>query len=122
MVRAAWSVALLAGAFVALSAAPAEASDDDEDPPYLIYIDPETGRYTTVDPNVEGPDAAARSPAAPVTNMESPVDAPPERTTVIAVSAGVAAAVIAIAVAFRRRRDARRRHPAGRELKARSAR
>jgi hypothetical protein len=30
---------------------PAAASDDDERPAYMIYIDPETGKYTTEDPH-----------------------------------------------------------------------
>ena len=37
-------------AAVSLFSMPAIAGDEDESSPYLIYIDPETGRYTTTDP------------------------------------------------------------------------
>lgn len=33
-----------------LAAVPARAGDDDKPPAYKIYIDPETGKYTTEDP------------------------------------------------------------------------
>ncbi|MDH3531842.1 MAG: hypothetical protein OEO82_02875 [Gammaproteobacteria bacterium] len=34
-------------------AAPAWCGDDDKAPAYMIYIDPETGKYTTQDPDAE---------------------------------------------------------------------
>lgn len=39
---------------VSLFLMPAIAGDEDEKPPYMIYIDPETGGYTTTDPESEG--------------------------------------------------------------------
>ena len=38
---------------VSLFSMPAIAGDEDETSPYMIYIDPETGRYTTTDPESE---------------------------------------------------------------------
>jgi LPXTG-motif cell wall-anchored protein len=37
-------------AIFALLANPAFGGDEDQDPPYMIYIDPESGRYVTDDP------------------------------------------------------------------------
>ena len=49
--------------------AAAVAGDEDEKPAYLIYIDPETGKYTTEDPEfADGPEM----PAGPVQNVEDP--------------------------------------------------
>lgn len=39
---------------VSLFSMPAMSGDEDETPPYMIYIDPETGGYTTTDPESEG--------------------------------------------------------------------
>jgi hypothetical protein len=41
---------LLIGLAALLGPLPSVASDDDEQPVYKIYIDPETGKYTTEDP------------------------------------------------------------------------
>lgn len=61
MIRCACIAAALGGALALGAAAAVPASDDDEDPPYLIYIDPETGKYTTVDPMA--PRSEAGTPA-----------------------------------------------------------
>ena len=50
-----------------LMSAAAVAGDEDEKPAYLIYIDPETGKYTTEDPEVAG---GPEMPAGPVQNVE----------------------------------------------------
>jgi hypothetical protein len=44
---------------------PAAASDNDERPAYMIYIDPETGQYTTQDPSRRSQADAVTVPAAP---------------------------------------------------------
>lgn len=41
---------LLIGLAALLGPSLSVASDDDEQPAYMIYIDPETGKYTTEDP------------------------------------------------------------------------
>ena len=43
-----WLAVLIS--FSLLFSMPAAGSDDDERPAYMIYIDPETGKYTTEDP------------------------------------------------------------------------
>lgn len=58
------SAAAAAGAVFAAGAA--FAGDDDKPPAYKIYIDPETGKYTTEDPALNKDEAAvvAASPRA----------------------------------------------------------
>ncbi len=69
--------------------------DEDRNPPYMIYIDPETGRYTTEDPRrkaaVTQPDRAS---AHIISNPETAgvVTSPPIR--------GIVAIVIAASVAI----------------------
>lgn len=63
--RSGWHLLIVAaGAVLACAAAPALAGDDDKAPAYKIYIDPETGRYTTEDPEAAQPAAAVPPPAA----------------------------------------------------------
>lgn len=62
-----WMRALVSVFLLSAVLAPvrAPASDNNEDPPYMIYIDPETGKYTTKDPQVRRPtdyDVQASSP------------------------------------------------------------
>ena len=45
----------------------AMAGDEDQEPAYKIYIDPETGKYTTEDPEAAAADNVAAVPAAPAT-------------------------------------------------------
>lgn len=74
MARSGWLAAVLAGALALPGAAAVHASDDDEDPPYLIYIDPETGKYTTVDPQAAPRDAERQSPPRPAGSAPAPAD------------------------------------------------
>lgn len=66
MIRSARIAAAFVGAIALAAATALPASDDDEDPPYLIYIDPATGKYTTVDPMAARSEAgtAARPPTS----------------------------------------------------------
>ena len=81
--HACW-LAILALAFLPGIAIP---GDEDSGPGYMIYIDPETGKYTTEDPhagNASGPVVSSESAAAAVE---------PELPTLI-----VGAAVIAVLI------------------------
>ena len=55
---------------LALSTLPifVSAGDEDQEPAYMIYIDPETGKYTTEDPNA---DATANGHVMPGTESEN---------------------------------------------------
>jgi hypothetical protein len=55
-------VALLAASLIIMSF-PAYAGDDDKAPAYMIYIDPETGKYTTTRPHSVGTADAAQQSA-----------------------------------------------------------
>lgn len=70
------STALLLCAVLAPSHA--LASDNNEDPPYMIYINPETGKYTTKDPLAHRPTdydpQAAASPPVRVGRRAVPGD------------------------------------------------
>jgi hypothetical protein len=60
MLLAAWPLCVL------VHPHPAAASDNDERPAYMIYIDPETGKYTTEDPSRKSQaDALATASPAP---------------------------------------------------------
>lgn len=60
-----------AAALFALSG-PVYSGDEDKDPAYMIYIDPETGKYTTEDPSVDAtPDAAAVPSQSPRANRSN---------------------------------------------------
>lgn len=63
---------LLIGLATLLGPLPSVASDDDEQPVYMIYIDPETGRYTTADPLA----ADREPPASTAMTTESTIAAP----------------------------------------------
>ncbi|MDH3351281.1 MAG: hypothetical protein OEM51_07015 [Gammaproteobacteria bacterium] len=67
---------LLPAAAAALFALPGPAfsGDEDKDPAYMIYIDPETGKYTTEDPSADAtPDAAAVPSQSPrATRSDTP--------------------------------------------------
>ena len=112
MVRAARFAVLLAGALALLTAAAAGASDDDEDPPYMIYIDPESGKYTTVDP-LAAPDPRAQALPGPGDGAGT-VAAPKSPWVLVT---GAAAAVLLVLGGHRMRRRRRRLttgKPAGR--------
>lgn len=72
--------ALMAGAVIA--------GDDDKPPAYRIYIDPETGKYTTEDPLAE----LEHGPVARPVPAESPV--PEEQPVVAMLTAAVMIAVL----------------------------
>lgn len=116
MARSGWVAPMLAVALAAAGAAAVQASDDDEDPPYLIYIDPETGRYTTIDPQAAVADErerAARRTASAPGRKSGRTDS--ELSWAAASGAAVAAAFLVLAggglLRWRRRRTtvARRR-------------
>lgn len=90
-----------------LVAANATAGDDDERPAYMIYIDPETGRYTTEDPFADVPDPRTAAPAPPVAPGS---DRTASTTNWLRIAAVAAAAVVLLAFAGRhqalRRREA----------------
>ena len=104
MVRATHFAALLAGALALLTAAAVGASDDDEDPPYMIYIDPESGKYTTVDPLAAPPDARAKALPGPVDGAGT-LAAPKSPWVLVA---GAAGAVLLVLGGHRMRRRRRR--------------
>lgn len=64
--------------------------DEDRDPPYMIYIDPETGRYTTEDPRRN---AAATQPDGASAHITS------NHETVGAVTSSPVRGIVAIVVA-----------------------
>lgn len=73
-----------------LAAVNVRAGDDDKPPPYRIYIDPETGRYTTEDP-------LAKLEDMPVVKAPAPVVDDADRSAAIlsvVVITGLAAAAI----------------------------
>ncbi len=90
-----------------LVAANAPAGDDDERPAYMIYIDPETGRYTTEDPFGDAPDQQTPAPAPPAAPRS---DRAASTTNWLRIAAAAAAAVVLLAIGGRhqvlRRRDA----------------
>lgn len=56
---------------VLLAAEPAISGDDDKESAYMIYIDPETGKYTTQDPHA----TATADPVAVLPNVRHENDA-----------------------------------------------
>lgn len=84
---------------VSLFSTLAIAGDEDEASPYLIYIDPETGRYTTTDPESE--DAVAQKAEEKATQRTEQVqrDIPG-----LSVSVVIAFALLLAGVLFFRRR------------------
>lgn len=117
--QAAWTIvlpaALLLGAV--LSPAPALGSDNDERPAYMIYMDPETGQYTTRDPMQRRPtdyDAQTTgSPPAP--GVTPPESSSPrasdggrtDRSGVIVIIAGAMLLLAAAGWGIRRKRYGR---------------
>lgn len=82
------ALALLAlGLAVAL---PAGAGDDDKPPAYKIYIDPETGKYTTEEPGVQANEPRIIQPAVDAASEVSSSGFP-----VLVVIAGAAAVLLA---------------------------
>jgi hypothetical protein len=80
------------------------ASDNDEKPPYMIYIDPETGKYTTRDPYAEP--AAESRPSQP---EPARVSVQPRKEFPVAGAAAIAGLLLAIGIGFL----LRKRAPAG---------
>lgn len=74
------------------------ASDDDEQPAYMIYIDPETGKYTTEDPLAADRDQPV--PTAMTTGSTNAVPAVGVRQNWYA---AVAAALVILLVVIGRR-------------------
>jgi len=70
-------------------AVPAWCGDDDKAPAYMIYIDPETGKYTTQDPNAEDAPTEA-AVVAPLSSQE-------QRGNAILLVAGAAILVVLLA-------------------------
>ena len=66
--RLAWPLAILAAA---LLPAIAYAGDEDSKPAYMIYIDPETGKYTTEDPETANMNTNV-VPAEPMSGNSQP--------------------------------------------------
>lgn len=87
---------LLIGLAALLGPLPSVASDNDEQPVYKIYIDPETGKYTTEDPL-----AADREPPAPAVTAESTTAAPaagvPRQNRYAAVAAALLILLVLVA-------------------------
>lgn len=106
------AAAFLLAAFLAPASAPA--SDNNEDPPYMIYIDPETGRYTTKDPQARRPtdydaqaDALPRAAAARHAAPAGPATPTGDRSGAFVAAALLVLTAGAAAWRFRRRRGAR---------------
>lgn len=76
--------------------APAYCGDEDRGPAYKIYIDPETGKYTTEDPH----DAAVSPDTAAVPGRSA--DAEQSNSTLLITSVGVVAVLLAIGAVWRR--------------------
>lgn len=95
-----------------LVAANAPAGDDDERPAYMIYIDPETGRYTTEDPFADAPGQQAPASAAPASAAPATpgTDRAASTSNWLRIAAAAAAGVVLLAIAGRhqllRRRNA----------------
>jgi hypothetical protein len=104
---------LLAITAATLAAAAASlAGDEDQDPAYLIYIDPETGRYTTEDPAA----GAERTGPLPIDAAEPAAASRPTpyRGALTAISAAAIALLCAVAVwQVARRRSQEPRRPVG---------
>ncbi len=77
----------------------AVAGDEDRAPAYKIYIDPETGQYTTEDPFAE-PDSPTAVSALPQATSDAAVPAPTGRVVAVAAIIGISAAGI---IFYRRR-------------------
>jgi hypothetical protein len=89
-------------AIIGLLVRPAFAGDEDQDPPYMIYIDPQSGRYVTDDPNA---DTSAQSS----NQARTPEDTKQTGRLVTGVSSfefiGISASLLAVvAIVWRRRR------------------
>ena len=63
-----WLLAILAAVVLPTTAYP---GDDDTKPAYMIYIDPDTGKYTTEDPDA-GSTNAPVVPARPASGDSNP--------------------------------------------------
>lgn len=95
--RPLWS---LPGVVLALAlSAPCYCGDEDQAPAYRIYIDPETGAYTTDDPLLAAAPAAVKSTVPVAKDRESAAP-----LTI----AGVLVVLLAAGIIFRRRK---RVHP-----------
>lgn len=109
--------ASLAAAFLltaVLAPVCARASDNNEDPPYMIYIDPETGKYTTKDPDARRPtDYDAQADALPrAASARRAAPSGPAARKIDQSGAFVAAALLVLSLGaaawrFRRRRGGR---------------
>ena len=72
--RIALSIILFAGYITA--SLPAIAGDDDKPLPYMIYVDPETGKYVTVDPAAGHAAASSAKPSPELENVRKPAHFP----------------------------------------------
>ena len=105
MTRKSNCLALLSVTVVALltMCGPAFTGDDDKAPAYMIYIDPETGKYTTTRPHAVGtataaeqstdaqaaPNAPPMVDAQPVASSQSTSDVQTSNHPLIIASAGI---------------------------------
>lgn len=91
---------MLSAAVVALLlfSGPAYCADEDKAPAYMIYIDPETGKYTT-----ENPDAKTKSDAVVVTAPTT--DARQPNLSVLIIGASVFIAMLVAGVIKYQRRQ-----------------
>jgi hypothetical protein len=83
-----WLFALLS--LMCATALPVYAGDDDKPPAYKIYIDPETGKYTTEDPGAMAENAPVIQPPT-----VAATDASSSKFPVLIVATGVAVMLLA---------------------------
>ena len=92
------SLAFLAAALLPATAFP---GDEDTKPAYMIYIDPETGRYTTEDPDTD----RTNDPVAP--ERQASENSEPERPLLIVVGSVLAVLLVSGLLRHQRRQHLR---------------
>jgi len=114
-------LALLSATIVALltMSGPAFTGDDDKAPAYMIYIDPETGKYTTTRPHSVGTATAAEQltdaqaapnappvvDAQPMVSVQSTSDVQTSNHALIIAGAGVLVALLLAGIIKNQRKD-----------------
>lgn len=85
------------------AALPARAGDDDKPPAYKIYIDPETGKYTTRDPAAEESSQVTVQPPAAA-------DGGGPDLPLLLTASGMIAALAALVLISKHRKQSESRH------------